>query len=197
MYSRRRILVAALAGAAPSARADVVEGIPFDDITVVANQRLVLNGIGVGQQLTEKVHVAALYLVARQADATAVLAAPGAKRLETVFLRRVSSRALTRFFVNGMRESAESRALMQHIADVARFGELFSSTGERLVGDRVTMDWVPGTGIEVRVNARLLAPVINNEAIYRLLLDVHVGPKANRRLRDGLLASAQAASVPR
>jgi hypothetical protein len=192
----RRVLggvVMAVAAMAAHA-APPVEGVTFEDAVTIAGQKLALNGIGVGQQLIEKVHVSALYLNARKSDTAGVLAADGAKRLETVFVRKVSARALSRFFVNGLRKSAESRALMQHITDVARFGELFDKSGERAAGDRVTMDWVPGSGIEVRINGKLLTPIINNEPIYRLLLDMYVGPDANKRLREGLLQPPAAAA---
>jgi hypothetical protein len=190
---RRRAWLLALAGlAAPWARAadSTVEGMAFAARVQLGGQTLQLNGVGVGQQLIEKVHVSALYLSRRSSDAAAVIDGGGPKRLETVFLRRVSAKALTRFFVNGMRQSAQTRALMQHLGDVARFGELFDRSGERAAGDRVTMDWLPGSGTEVRVNGRLLSPVIETEAIYKLLLDLYIGAGANRRLREGLLAGS-------
>jgi hypothetical protein len=195
---RRRELACALLGGAlgGSVRATtVVEGASFEDAVTIGGQRLILNGVGVAMQLIEKVHVSALYLQAPQTDPVQLLGMVGPKRIETVFLRKVSSRALTRFFVNGMRSSAEARSLMQHISDVARFGELFSKGGDRNAGDRIAMDWVPGRGLEARVSGQLVEPVVNNEVVFRLLLDLYTGASANKRLREGLLAGGPAKVV--
>jgi hypothetical protein len=166
-----------------------VEGINFEESANVAGQRLVLNGIGVGQQLAEKVHVTGLYIASKQSDNAKILTLAGAKRLEIVFMRKVPEKASSRFFINALRQSGESKALAFHFEDMTRFGELFGKNGDRSAGDRVQIDWVPGTGIEVRINGKLAQPVINNEIIYRVLLDGFVGIKAPRRLREGLLST--------
>jgi Chalcone isomerase-like len=176
-----------------SIHAKQLEGVNFDDVATVGGQRLVLNGVGLGQQLTEKIVVAGLYLGNKQTSGDAVIAQAGAKRLELVYLRKLSSKAMSRALTKAMRDSDEKSELTKDPVALAEWGQTFDSAGDRNAGDRVTIDWIPGTGMEMRLNGRLLESKPNkNEAIFRLLLRIHVGPKARERMREGLLGGDKA-----
>jgi hypothetical protein len=169
-----------------------VEGIAFEDAATVNGQRLKLNGVGVGQQLSEKIHVSALYLTEPQTDASRILTSKEARRLEVVLLRRVSERMSERFFLTTMKKSTYGKELLQHTEDLGRFGEIFAKAGDRNAGDRIQIDWVPSVGIEVRINGKRLQPTVNNEVVYRVLLDGYIGVRSGRALREGLLRSTNA-----
>lgn len=172
----------------PHVWAKQIEGVTFEDAVTLGGQRLMLNGVGLGQQLTEKVVVAGLYLGSRQTTAETVLATPGPKRLELVYLRKLSSKAMSRALTKAMRESDERNELNKDTLSLVEFGQIFDSAGDRNLGDRITLDWLPGVGTEMRLNGKLLG-TIKSEAIYRLLLRIHVGAKARERMREGLLGS--------
>jgi hypothetical protein len=171
-----------------AAQAAQIDGVSFADTITVGGKPLVLNGVALNRQLSEKIYVAALYMRAPQTNATQALASTGAKRLEIVFLRQIPARGLSRTLISSMRDSPDHKALTDNVNDLVAFGQLFDKAGARAAGDRVAMDWVPERGLEVRINDKLLEPVINNEVIYRLLLGIFIGPKAKEPVRTGLLA---------
>ena len=75
-----------------------IEKVNFPEEASVGTQKLVLNGAGLRTKkkfgMNFKVYVGALYLPAKSADAAAIIAAPGTKILEMVFLRAVDRETL-------------------------------------------------------------------------------------------------------
>jgi Chalcone isomerase-like len=181
--------------ALPTEAAVQFEGIIFEGTMRLDGQPLELNGIGMGQQLTEKVFVSGLYLPSEKPiikkDFATIAKMPGAKRIETVYLRKTASSNLSRFLTKAMRASTDKEALNSSFDALLEFGRQFSSAGDRVAGDRVTMDWIPAKGFLIQINEKPLGEPIKSEAIFRLLLEVHIGPAARERLRDGLLGIVQ------
>jgi Chalcone isomerase-like len=167
-----------------------IEGVNFDDQAMVQGQRLILNGVGLNQQLSEKVFVAALYLPSKQTTLQSINTLQGAKRLELNYLRKVSSKTISRYFTKAMRDSDEKNELMKDPMSLFEFGRIFDTGGDRIAGDRVTIDWIPGKGIDLRLNGASKGNPINNEALYRLLINSLTGPKAKTKMRDGLLGQS-------
>jgi hypothetical protein len=165
-----------------------IDGISFTDTVPVGGKALTINGVALNKVLAEKIYVAALYVPSVQTTEAQVIAAPGPKRLEIVFLRPIPAKGLSRNIVTSIRESPDQKALTQNYNDLAELGLLLDRTGARAAKDRVTLDWIPERGIEVRVNDKLYEPIIKNEAIYRLLLSTFIGSRAREPVRTGLLA---------
>jgi hypothetical protein len=172
------------------ASAAQIEGINFEDQAVVQGQRLVLNGVGLNQQLSEKVFVAALYLPSKQTTLQGINTLQGAKRIELSYLRKVSSKAISKFFTKAMRDSDEKNELIKDPMSLFEFGRIFDTGGDRVAGDRVSIDWIPGKGMDLRLNGTSKGAPINNEALYRLLVNSLAGAKSKAKMRDGLLGQS-------
>jgi hypothetical protein len=181
--------------AMPSMAAVQYEGVVFEETIRVDGQPLQLNGIGMGQQLTEKIFVSGLYLPSdktiTQKDYEAIAKIPGAKRIENAYLRKASSLNLSRVITKAMRSSSNKEALRSSSDSLLEFGRQFSSAGDLAAGDRVTMDWIPSKGLLIQVNEKPLGEPIKSEAVFKLLLEVHIGASVRERLRDGLLGIVQ------
>ena len=166
-----------------------VEGISFEEGITIDKHKLVLNGIGLNQQLSEKISVLGLYLPSKQTTSQGASSVQGAKRIELVYLRKVSSKAMSRYLMKAMRDSDEKSELLKDPQALADFGRIFDTAGDRAAGDRVTIDWIPGRGMEMKVGGKAKGEPINSEALYRLLINSVTGPKAKEKMRDGLLGT--------
>jgi hypothetical protein len=174
-----------LAHAVHAAR--LVEDVVFSDKVSVEGQALSLNGVGVGRRLSEKFTVLALYLPAPAKDFTTAVKMKGAKRLEIVNLRPLSTRNMGKYFLQAMRDSSDKEALQKDSFAFYEFGSLFDSAGDRAMGDRTTLDFVPGTGLVVRVNGKAQGKPVDSEPIFNMLMESFTGAKARESMRNGLL----------
>lgn len=160
---------------ASSAYAVEVAGVKLDDTARVANQELKLNGAGVRYKAIFKVYVAALYLGDKKSTAPEVLAVPGAKRIQIVMLRDVSSEDLGQGFMTGIRKNSDIAERAKIINQMLTFGQLFASIPELKKGDVLTTDWIPGAGTLCQLNGKRIADNIPDVAFYNALLKIWLG----------------------
>lgn len=89
-----------------------IEKIDFPDELTLGAQKLVLNGAGLRTKkklgMNFKVYVAGLYLPAKNADANAVIASPGNKVLELVFMRSVDRETLQEAWQEGFNKNCKA-----------------------------------------------------------------------------------------
>lgn len=184
-------LVSALA-LAPAAMAVEVAGVKFADTEKVANQELKLNGAGIRYKAIFKVYVAGLYLSEKKTSTPDVLAAPGAKRMNLVLLRDVSSNDFAQSFMAGIQKNSEKAERAKVVTSLLKFGEIFATVPEMKKGDNVTADWIPGTGGVFQHNGKKLGETINDPLFYTIFLKIWLGDNpADSKLKRLLLGEKE------
>ena len=154
----RSMILAGLACAAFGAAAAEVEGVKLADRAQAAGgSALVLNGAGLRKRAFFRVYVVGLYLPAATRAADAALALAGPKRVHIHMLRDVGASQFSEALVDGMRDNNDEMK-------------------EAKEGMTIVLDWIPGTGMQVQVNGRASGRPIADEAFFRGLLRVWLGP---------------------
>lgn len=173
-------------------RAAEVAGVRLDETARVATQELKLNGAGIRYKTFFKVYVAALYLGDKKATVPEVLAVPGAKRIQIVLLRDVSSEDLGQAFMAGMRKNSDMSERAKIINQMLTFGQLFASIPEIKKGDVLTTDWIPGSGTLCMLNGKKIADIIPDIAFYNALLKIWLGHSpADDKLKKAMLGEKE------
>lgn len=159
-----------------------------DKVTVGASE-LVLNGAGIRTRAIFKVYVAALYLTEKKAGAAEALALAGAKRVALTLLRDLSAQQLTEAFDDGIKansSAAEIEALKPRVA------ELLSLFTDGKKSDVILLDFLPGSGTSVSLNAAVKGKPIPGDDLYRALLRIWLGDKpVDGDLKKGMLGVPQ------
>lgn len=173
-------------------RAMEVAGVKLDETARVANQELKLNGAGIRYKVVFKVYVAALYLGDKKSTVPEVLAVPGAKRIELVLLRDVSSEDLGQAFMAGMRKNSPIAERAKLINQMLIFGQVFATIPEFKKGEILTVDWVPGSGTLIMSNGKKLGDVLPDIAFYNALLKIWLGHSpADNNLKKAMLGEVE------
>lgn len=186
MLPRPHFLVPALALclslAAPGARAAELAGVSVADTATLADQALVLNGVGLREKYFVDVYVGALYLPKRTTDAEQAITADVPKRIAMHFVYKEVTRAqMAETFHEGLEKLGQTQAL------APRMAKLEGWMVDAHKGDVIALDYVPGQGTTLLVNgsARGTIPGADfMQAIWRIYLGEH---PASRKLRDGML----------
>jgi hypothetical protein len=162
-----------------------VAGVNVADKATVGAGELVLNGAGIRTRAIFKVYVGALYLTERKSTAADALAAGGAKRVVLTLLRDLSAQQLTEAFDEGIKaniSATEIEALKPRVA------ELLSLFADGKKGDVILLDFLPGSGTAVSVNAAAKGKPIPGEDLYRAVLRIWLGDKpVDGDLKKGML----------
>lgn len=180
-------LAAALsAGALPSVAAEVA-GVRLEEIAKVGDTDLVLNGAGVRTKLFFKVYVGALYLQVRTADAKAVIADPGPKRVMMRMLRDLDSESLVSALNEGLEKNhtqAELKALEPKIKELTT---LLTADKTIKTGSVIFLDFLPGQGTRVSADGKVRGSIAGDD-LYRALLRVWLGERpADADLKNAML----------
>ena len=165
-----------------------IGGVRFEPQLQLAGQVLLLNGTGLRAVLWLKGYAAGLYLGQRAASAEAVVAQPGAKRLQLRLLMDVPADEFIKAFHQGIERNNTPEMQASLAERAARFDALLHPLGEIHKGDTVNLDFVPGQGLLFWHNGRQVGAAIPGEDFYGALLRVFVGEHvSDERLRAGLL----------
>jgi len=140
---RKLIIAIAALVVATGVFAFEVAGVKLDDKATVAGQELLLNGAGVRTKVFLKIYVGSLYVPAKSADLSAVLA-KGPRRIQMNILRSLTADQLVDALVDGLKEnnSAEELAAVKtQTAELVATMKAFNDVKEK---DVVTLDFVEG-----------------------------------------------------
>jgi len=129
-----------------SALAAEVGGVKLDDKVAVGGQDLVLNGAGIRTRVMFKVYVASLYLPAKAADLSAVLAkAP--RRIQMNLLRTLSPDQLVDALNDGLKDNNSEAELAAVKAQTDQLMAIMRSLPEIKEGNVVALDFVDGATV--------------------------------------------------
>lgn len=181
-------LLAGIAGGAMAATE--VAGVKVDDEMTVANQKLVLNGAGIRTRLVFKVYVGALYLPQKKDNTKDILALPGAKRVNVIMLREVSSDELGQALITGIRKNSTPEETRRFGLQLVAMGDIFGKIPKLKKGEFFSVDWVPNSGTVVVVDGKPVADPIPDEAFYHAILKIWLGDEpADAALKTGMLGA--------
>lgn len=184
---RSWVWIAVLAMVAARAAGMVsVGGVRFPASATVAGEHLLLNGAGMREFLFFDVYAGALYLPRRAATARAALTQQGAYRLVMVLRRDISHARFANAWLEDLRRNS-GVAYARFVGEAERFTSFFPDARS---GDRIDIDYVPGRGVRVVRNGRLIGTV-HGHGFHRALLRVYLGPHPpSERLKRALLGAS-------
>lgn len=173
-------LLAVLAAAPVSAR--TLAGVDMPDTVVVDGTTLRLNGMGLRQAFRVKAYVGGLYLQTPSRDATTVIDSRQPKRVTMQFLRDIGRGMLTSDWADELRGVGGARL----DPSITQFTSLIPDVRK---GDRLTLTWRPGVGVEIALNDQVRGSVPGDE-FGRALFTVWFGPKpGDENLKRGMLGA--------
>jgi hypothetical protein len=166
----------------------LVEGQRFSAQVRLADSELLLNGTGVRAVAWFKGYAAGLYVPQPSQSAQALVAQPGAKRLQLRMLQDVPPAEFVKALRKGIDRNMPEADRPQMHDRVERFAALIMSTGTVKKGDVVDLDLDPTRGMLFSVNGTLRGEAIPGADFYAALLRAFIGDKPyDERLKAGLL----------
>lgn len=182
----RIVLLALLVFLAGTAHARDLAGVRLDDTVHAANgTTLLLNGAGIREKYFLDIYVAGLYLEHRADSLAAIQATDRPRRIAMHFVyKEVDKDKLVAAWNEGFEGNVDRATLAALKPRIGRFNALFETAR---AGDRVDLDYVPGTGTVVRMNGKTRG-TIEGKDFNDALLAIWLGEKpVTRSLKTGLL----------
>lgn len=184
------VVASCLACAAGGLAAQPVElaGVKLEASSPVGAVTLPLNGAGVRTRAFFKVYVAALYVPRKDADASAILAQKGPRRLVITMLRDVDAETFAKSLNTGLRDNHTEAQLAAMKPQVDALNTNLKLSGDAKSGDVIHLEFLPGLGTRVVVNGQQRGNPIAGEEFFSAVLRIWLGDKpVDADLRAGLL----------
>lgn len=182
---RNCMLIAAVAWVAPLlVHARDCLGVSFPDQVQVGGSPLVLNGLGLRQATFFKVNVyiAALYIPKPTSAASSILSATAPYEMQLHFVRSVGAADIAKGWVEGFARNGQGA----EAASDERVATLRGWTIDIKAGESMIFSFLPGTGLEVRVDGNLKG-TIRGDDFGRTFLSIWLGVPPNPEIKAGLL----------
>jgi len=160
------------------------EGVKFPDQITVGSTNLVLNGMGIRTKFFFKIYIGALYLTAKESDATKILASDGPKQVVMHFLyKEVGKDKLIEGWDEGFKNnSADKVAALKD--KIAKFNAFWS---DMKTGDVAVLTYDPATGTKVEIKGKDMG-TIEGKDFAQALFAIWLGPKPpTEGLKTGML----------
>ena len=186
MVSRLLLILCLAAG---SLHAAELEDVKLEDSVRVDGQEIQLNGIALRTRFAVfKVYVAGLYLPQKTSSGPAAVEARGAKRMELVMLRDVSSEQFIDSFDVALRNNNSEAQLAEVNAHKEDLFARIRAIGEARKGTRILLDYLPSAGTLLTVGEVARGKPMPGEAFYRAILRSWVGENpAQEDMKKALL----------
>ncbi len=184
-----RLLACALACALTlPAMATEISGVTIEPEATVAGSKLVLNGAGVRYKGFAKVNVAEIYASKKFSSLEELIALPGPKRVSLTMLRDLPSGLLGKSLTRGIEDNFPHGEVSKLVPSLIRIGELFNAVKTLNTGDRVLIEWIPGTGTVVTVRGVVQGEPFKEPEFFRAVVSIWLGPvPVDFKLKDALL----------
>lgn len=174
MHIKSYILLLGLTLSSLTVTAMEIEGVEIPDTLTLPNTdtTLVLNGAGVREKFFLDIYIGALYLESRISDARAILTDTGAASVMMHFLHgEVSKDKITDGWADGLKKNTTQTKMKILEENLAAFNKLFRTVRK---GDVIRIDYLPGSGTQVRINGEWRGTVEGND-FFRSLLSIWIG----------------------
>ncbi|WP_256078597.1 chalcone isomerase family protein [Massilia sp. YIM B04103] len=180
--TRRTLIQAAAAAlmfsAAPVFASTDVAGVKFEETATVAGQQLKLNGAGLRTKVIFKVYALGLYLSEKKTSMADILAVPGARRIQIVSMRDLSSEDFGKAFMDGLNANTDQTERTKILPQTKTFGEMFAAIPGLKKGDVLLVDWIPGVGTQCQLNGKKIGETVPDVAFYNAITRIWIGDKA-------------------
>lgn len=155
----------------------------------VAGQSLQRNGAGIRFKAIFRVYSAGLYLEKPVNSLEEIAKLKGPKRISVNMLRTVNASELGLLFARGMEDNMDKQQFSKLVPGVIRMSDVFTRNKELKVGDKFTLDWIPGKGMVLSINGVADPAEFLEPEFYQAMLGIWLGPRpADSRLKQALLA---------
>jgi Chalcone isomerase-like len=166
-----------------------ISGTNVPDKATVEGAELSLNGAGMRSKFMFKVYVASLYLTSKKPSAEDVLADAGAKRMQLNIRRELSAEQLLEALNEGLKANNTAAELAPLDARMKEFDNILTSVGKVTPGNVIVLDYIPGTGTRIQLNAQTKGTIAGDD-FNKALLKIWLGPEAvQASLKKALLGN--------
>jgi hypothetical protein len=173
-------------GAAPT----VIHGVKIQETAVVGGATLQLNGAGTRYKGPFKVYVGDLYTSKKVSSLEELIAAPGPKRLSMTMLREVEAGPFGKLLTRGVEDNTSKPEMSKLVPGLIRMGDIFTVNKVLLVGDVITLDWIPGTGMVVTAKGKVQGEPFKEPEFYKAMMSIWFGNSpADYMLKDAMLGT--------
>jgi hypothetical protein len=155
-------------------QAIMVNGIDIpDSVSLPGNgTQLVLNGAGVREKFFMDIYIGALYLEKRMHDPAAILADTGHAGILMHFTNsEVSRDKIIAGWIDGLETNLTEERMQAIKPRLEKFNSMFRTV---VRGDVISIDYVPDSGTQVRINGEWRGSVAGND-FFRDLLRIWLG----------------------
>ena len=154
-----------------------VGGVTMQDTVRLENQELKLNGAGVRIKIFFKVYALGLYLPEKKSSSAEILALPGARRILITMLRNVSSEDFSEAFISNLNANSSEAERSAISSQIIELNAMFSLIPGLKAGDVLTLDWLPGIGMQCQLNGKTIGKVVQSLPFYNAVLKIWIGYK--------------------
>ncbi len=190
-YNKLRLLAATLlmtATLGAAAQPAELEGVKLEPSAQVGTAALQLNGAGLRTRAFFKVYVAALYVPQKSADAAALLAQKGPRRITLTMLRNIDADSLSGALNDGLKANHSEAQLAGWKTQIETLNASLKAAGEARKGDVIQIEFTPEAGTRVLLNGQPRGTAMPGEDFLTALLRIWLGDKpADAALKKGLL----------
>ena len=179
--------VVSIAAMSAHAQGVELEGVKLEPTAQVGGTTLQLNGAGLRTRAIFKVYVAGLYVPQKSADASALLAQKGPRRISITMLRSVDADSFSSALNDGLRTNHTEAQVAALKPQIDTLNANLKAVGEAKKGDVIHFEYLPESGTRVTVNGQARGTAIPGEDFFTAVMRVWIGDKpVDADLKKGL-----------
>ena len=179
--------VVSIAAMSAHAQGVELEGVKLEPTAQVGGTMLQLNGAGLRTRAIFKVYVAGLYVPQKSADAAALLAQKGPRRISITMLRSVDADSFSGALNDGLRANHTEAQVAALKPQIDTLNANLKAVGEAKKGDVIHFEYLPESGTRVTVNGQARGTAIPGEDFFTAVMRVWIGDKpVDADLKKGL-----------
>lgn len=171
-----------------SAVATEISGVVIEPEVTVAGVQLVLNGAGIRTRGVAKVNVTQMHALKNFSSLDGFVGLPGPKRVTITLLGDVQGGMMGKSLGRGIEDNYAKTAMSKLIPSLIRMTDVFTAHKSLAAGDRVVIEWIPGTGTVLSVKGKAQGAPFKEPEFFRALMSIWLGPMpVDVKLKDALL----------
>ncbi len=168
-----------------------IAGVVVEPTVVVAGSKLELNGAGVRYKGLTKVNVAEIHASKKFASLDELVALPGPKRVTLTMVREVPSGMMGKSMTRGIEDNYPKSEISKLVPSLIRISDVFNANKVMAAGDKVLIEWIPGTGTVVTVRGKVQGEPFKEPEFFKAMLSIWLGPvPVDFKLKDALLGQS-------